>query len=105
MMEKDQSDFFNLGTGKGYSVKEVIQKAEEVTGKKVPVVKGPRRPGDPPELVAQSKKANELLGWKPVHSDLENILKTAWVWHQNYFGKKTSVHREDAKSAKKTKKR
>jgi UDP-glucose-4-epimerase GalE len=87
MMEKDKSDFFNLGTGKGYSVNEVIAITEKVTGKRVPVVKGPRRAGDPPELVARSAKAMEVLGWKPVHSDLENILKTAWVWHQNYFGK------------------
>ena len=89
MMETDKSDFFNLGTGKGYSVREVITKAEEVTGKKVPVQMGKRRPGDPPELVAQSRKAMEILNWQPRHSSLENILKTAWAWHQNYFGQKT----------------
>lgn len=89
MMATDKSDFFNLGTGKGFSVREVITKAEEVTGMKVPVKIGPRRAGDPPELVARSSKAMETLGWKPGHSSLENILKTAWVWHRNYFGKKT----------------
>ena len=88
MMDTDKSDFFNLGTGKGFSVKEVINEAEKVTGKKVPVKMGPRRAGDPPELVARSSKAMETLGWRPRHSSLENILKTAWVWHQNYFGKK-----------------
>jgi len=88
MMEKDKSDFFNLGTGKGYSVREVITQAEKVTGRKVPVTMGPRRAGDPPELVAQSKKAMETLQWQPRHSSLENILKTAWAWHQGYFGKK-----------------
>lgn len=93
MMETGKSDAFNLGTGRGYSVKEVIAKAEEVTGRKVPVVLGPRRAGDPPELVAQSKKAFEVLGWKPEYSSLENILKTAWVWHQNYFGKKKKAKR------------
>jgi UDP-glucose 4-epimerase len=87
MMEKDRSDFFNLGTGRGYSVKEVITVAEKVTGKKVPVEMGPRRPGDPPELVARAQKAQEILGWKPEHSSLENILRTAWAWHQNYFSK------------------
>ncbi len=91
MMEKDKSDFFNLGTGKGFSVKEVITKAEEVTGMKVPVKMGARRAGDPPELVARSSKAMETLGWQPRHSSLENILRTAWAWHQGYFGKiKTS---------------
>ena len=89
MMEKDKSDFFNLGTGKGYSVKEVIDKAGEVTGLKIPVSYGPRRAGDPPELVASSQKAMEVLQWKPRHSSLENILKTAWAWHRNYFGGKS----------------
>ncbi len=88
MMETDKSDFFNLGTGKGYSVREVITQAEEVTGKKIPVQMGLRRPGDPPELVAQAQKAQEVLRWQPRHSSLENILRTAWAWHQGYFGKK-----------------
>jgi UDP-glucose 4-epimerase len=88
MMKTDKSDFFNLGTGKGYSVREVITRAEKVTGKKVPVQMGPRRPGDPPELVALARKAVEVLGWQPRHSSLENILKTSWVWHQNYFQRK-----------------
>ncbi len=88
MMSADKSDFFNLGTGHGYSVKEVIDKAGEVTGLKIPVAYGPRRAGDPPELVAQSKKAMEVLKWKPEHSSLENILKTAWGWHQNFYDSK-----------------
>jgi UDP-glucose 4-epimerase len=89
MMETGQSDTFNLGTGKGFSVKEVISKTEEVTGLKVPVEIGSRRAGDPPQLVAQAQKAGEVLKWAPQHSSLENILATAWKWHQNYFGKKT----------------
>ena len=82
MMKTGKSDFFNLGTGKGYSVQEVIQMTEQVTGLKVPVKIGKRRAGDPPRLVAESKKAKKVLGWKPKYSGLENILKTAWEWHQ-----------------------
>ncbi len=88
MMETGKSDFFNLGTGKGYSVKEMIMAAEKVTGQKIPVILGERRAGDPPELVAQADKANRVLGWKPEHSSLENILETSWKWHLKYFGKK-----------------
>ena len=88
MMKKDKSDFFNLGTGRGYSVKEVIEAAEKVTGRKIPLKMGPRRAGDPPQLVAQAQKAHELLSWKPQHSSLKNILETAWRWHQSYYGKK-----------------
>lgn len=86
MMKTGKSDFFNLGTGKGYSVKEVIDETEKVTGLKVPVRYGPRRAGDPPRLVAQSKKAQKVLGWKPKHSSLTNIIRTAWVWHQKWHG-------------------
>jgi UDP-glucose 4-epimerase len=88
MLETGKSDLFNLGTGKGYSVKEVVSEAERVTGKKIPLVFGPRRAGDPPELVAKADKAKTMLKWMPRHSSLENILKTAWKWHQGYFGKK-----------------
>jgi UDP-glucose 4-epimerase len=88
MMETGQSNFFNLGTGKGHSVKEVISKTEEVTGKKIPLKIGPRRAGDPPELVAQAQKANGILKWAPRFSSLENILRTAWQWHCHYFGPK-----------------
>lgn len=86
MMKSGKSDFFNLGTGKGYSVQQVIQMTEKVTGFKVPVKVGPRRPGDPPRLVAQSQKAQKVLAWKPKFSDLKNILKTAWIWHQKWHG-------------------
>jgi UDP-glucose 4-epimerase len=86
MMKTKKSDFFNLGTGRGYSVQEVIRKTEKITGLKVPVKIGPRREGDPPRLIAQSKKAQKVLGWKPKYSDLENILRTAWRWHQKWHG-------------------
>ena len=73
---------YNLGTGRGYSVREVIRAAEEVTGKKVPVKEGPRRPGDPPALVAASEKVQRELGWKPRYTDVRSIIETAWNWHR-----------------------
>jgi UDP-glucose 4-epimerase/UDP-arabinose 4-epimerase len=71
---------FNVGTGKGFSVREVLNAVEEVTGKKVPFVMGPRRDGDPPLLVADSTQLQQELGWKPEHSDLRRIVETAWAW-------------------------
>ncbi len=68
----------NVGTGSGHSVREVIRAVEDVTGKKVPFVMGPRRDGDPPVLVADSAKLRATLGWKPRHSDLREIVSTAW---------------------------
>ncbi len=75
-----ESTAFNLGSGKGFSVKEVIDTVEKVSGRKVPVRYGPRRAGDPPLLIADSKKANETLGWKAEFT-LEQIVQTAWNWH------------------------
>ncbi|GGF38504.1 UDP-glucose 4-epimerase GalE [Aliidongia dinghuensis] len=72
----------NLGTGTGNSVREVIDAVERVTGCKVPRREVGRRAGDPPELVANPAKANQLLGWKPVMSDIDSIIRTAWAWHQ-----------------------
>ena len=71
----------NLGTGRGHSVREVIRAVEEVGRRKVPTSEAPRRAGDPPHLVAASGKAKSLLGWTPRHSDLSNIVRTAWAWH------------------------
>lgn len=73
---------YNLGIGKGYSVREVIHAVEEVTGFKVPVKEGPRRSGDPPELIASSARIQQELGWRPKYTDLESIVATAWKWHQ-----------------------
>ena len=70
----------NLGSGKPYSVKEVIDTAAKVTGREVPTVYGPRRDGDPPGLYANPIKAKEVLGWEAQHSSLENILETAYHW-------------------------
>ena len=76
-----KSDSFNLGTGHGHSVKEVVAMVEKVTGKKVPTRIVERRAGDPAEIFASSKKAGEVLGWKP-KMDLEQIIKTAWAWEK-----------------------
>jgi UDP-glucose-4-epimerase GalE len=79
----------NLGTGRGYSVKEVLNKIEEVSGLKVPVRVAPRRPGDPPALVADSTLAERLLHWKATRS-LDEIVATAWKWMQRQGAEKTS---------------
>ncbi len=75
----------NLGTGQGHSVREVIAAAERVTGRRVPRREAPRRPGDPPALVADAARARAVLGWTPRQSDLDTILATAWAWHQRCF--------------------
>lgn len=72
------SGAFNVGTGSGYSVREVVRAVEEVTGQKVPCIIGPRREGDPPELVADSSKLQRTLKWTPNHSQLREIVSTAW---------------------------
>ena len=76
--------FFNLGNGSGYSVLEVIQMCEKVTGQKIKVVEKPGRAGDPPRLVAAAEKAKQELGWKPRFPKLEDIVSTAWDWHQKF---------------------
>ncbi len=76
----DFSGAINLGTGIGTSVKEIIEKAEKVTGKRCPVVYGERRAGDPAKLFADNKKAKEILGWEIKYNDIEDILTTAWNW-------------------------
>ncbi len=77
------SGFINLGTGKGTSVKEVIKAAEKVTGKKCPVIYGPRRAGDTACLYADNKFAKEILGWQVKYPDIESIIRTAWNWEKN----------------------
>jgi len=74
------STAFNLGTGKGHSVREVIAMVERVSGRKVPVREAPRRAGDPPSLVADARKSRELMAWSPRHSTLQEIVETAWNW-------------------------
>ncbi|MHB8520923.1 MAG: UDP-glucose 4-epimerase GalE [Limisphaerales bacterium] len=74
--------FYNLGNGDGCSVREVIQMCEQVTGRKIKTIAKPRRPGDPPRLVASAEKAMRELGWQPKYPRLEQIVATAWRWHQ-----------------------
>lgn len=78
----NKSDFFNLGTGDGNSVKELIDKAREITGKNIKAITAERRSGDPAILVADNKKAKEILGWNPKYK-LDDIINSAWNWHQN----------------------
>jgi UDP-glucose 4-epimerase len=81
-LEPGKQGFYNLGNGDGYSVRQVIQTCEQVTGTKIPAVEKPRRPGDPPKLVASAQKAMRELGWKPKYPKLEDIISTAWAWHK-----------------------
>jgi UDP-glucose 4-epimerase len=83
-LQQGKGNCFNLGIGRGYSVREVIRTVEEVTGKKVNVKEGPRRPGDPPVLVASSEKIQHALGWKPQVTELSAIVDTAWNWHRSH---------------------
>lgn len=78
---------FNLGTGRGHSVREVISAVQKRAGRSVPVQQSPRRPGDPPELVADASKAKNELRWHPEVSDLDTIIETAWEWHSRYIEK------------------
>jgi UDP-glucose 4-epimerase len=80
----EQSDVFNLGSGNGYSVREVIEVARQVTGHAIPAVEKPARPGDPPKLVADSAKITRILGWKPRFDSLRSIVDSAWRWHQSH---------------------
>jgi UDP-glucose 4-epimerase len=83
-LQPGKQGFYNLGNGDGYSVREVIQACEQVTGQKIPAIEKPRRPGDPPRLVAAAAKAIRELGWKPAFPKLLDIVKTAWSWHQKH---------------------
>ena len=74
----------NLGTGSGYSVRQVIDTCRRVTGRTIRETMGQRRAGDPPELVADSRKAQRVLGWKPRYGDIDSIVETAWRWHQSH---------------------
>jgi UDP-glucose 4-epimerase len=85
LAEGGESGAFNLGNGSGFSVKEVIETARKVTGHAIPAKIGPRRPGDPPRLVASSEGGIKTkLGWQPKYPDLVDIIKTAWDWHRSH---------------------
>lgn len=78
-----KSDAFNLGSGDGYSVKEIIDTARKITGREIPAIVEPRRAGDPSVLIASNKKAAQVLGWKPERG-LETIIADAWNWHSSH---------------------
>jgi len=79
-----KSDIFNLGSGEGFSVKEIVDVARKVTGHPIPVEITARRAGDPAVLVASSDKAKSILGWQPDYTDIETIIKDAWQWHEKH---------------------
>lgn len=83
-LQPGKQGFYNLGNGDGYSVRDVIKTCEKITGKTIPALEKPRRAGDPPKLVAAADKAKNELGWKPRYPKLEDIISTAWAWHQKH---------------------
>jgi UDP-glucose 4-epimerase len=83
-LESPKSEFYNLGTGGGSSVREVIDVARKITQRKIDIVEKPRRPGDPPRLIASSEKIKRELGWKPQFQNLDAIIESAWKWHQKF---------------------
>ena len=83
-LDRQSKLIFNLGNGRGFSVREVIEAAREVTGHPIPAVESPRRPGDPAVLVAGSERIMRELGWKPKYADLKTIIRSAWEWHQKH---------------------
>jgi UDP-glucose 4-epimerase len=84
LREGNQSTIFNLGNGVGFTVKEVIEETRRVTGHPIPEVKVARRAGDPAKLIASSEKAREVLGWKPVYTNIGKIIASAWKWHHSH---------------------
>ena len=82
LMGGADSNAYNLGNGQGFSVLEVIEHARKITAKDIAVENSDRRPGDPPVLIASNEKAVKELGWKPQYADLDDIIATAWRWHQ-----------------------
>lgn len=85
LLDGGKSTALNLGTEDGYSVRQVIDMAEKITGRRVPARETDRRPGDPPILVADAKRARRILSWLPQHSSLKSIVETAWNWHNTFL--------------------
>jgi UDP-glucose 4-epimerase len=83
-LDKQPESIYNLGNGKGYSVRQVIDTVKKISGKNFKVIESPRRPGDPPTLVCDSAKAKQELGWQPKWTNLEKIIESAWNWHSKY---------------------
>jgi UDP-glucose 4-epimerase len=85
-LQVERSEFYNLGTGGGSSVRQVIEVARKVTGRKIDIAEKPRRLGDPPRLIASSEKIKRELGWQPQFQSLDAIIESAWKWHQKFPG-------------------
>ncbi|MEN9677157.1 MAG: UDP-glucose 4-epimerase [Verrucomicrobiota bacterium] len=85
-LESDRSAFYNLGNGEGFSVREVVTACERISGRPIPIREMPRRAGDPPRLVAATGKVRQELGWNPRFAHLDDIVSTAWAWHQRNPG-------------------
>jgi UDP-glucose 4-epimerase len=83
-LEATESAFYNLGTGGGSSVRQVIDACRKITGRKIDTIEKPRRPGDPPRLIASSEKIEAKLGWRPQFQSLDAIIESAWRWHQKF---------------------
>jgi len=84
LIEPGKGICLNLGTGRGTSVLEIVEACRKITGHPIPVVMGDRRAGDPPELVADNRRAKELLGWAPEYTEIDSIIESAWNWHQSH---------------------
>ncbi|MRZ30534.1 UDP-glucose 4-epimerase GalE, partial [Paeniclostridium sordellii] len=79
-----ESNTFNLGSSQGFSVKEIVETARKLTDKDIKAIIGERRAGDPSKLIASSDKARKMLGWNPIRTNIENIIKDAWLWHDTH---------------------
>lgn len=84
LMQGNESNVFNLGSGEGYSVREIVEATRKVTNLPIKAEEAPRRGGDPATLIASSEKARAVLGWKPQYTDMEEIIATAWKWHSSH---------------------
>ena len=84
LRKSGESNIFNLGNGRGFSVKEMIEAAKKATGRDIKVEIGARRAGDPAQLIASSEKAKKVLGWRPKYTDVKQIIQTAWTFHQKH---------------------
>jgi UDP-glucose 4-epimerase len=82
LLKGGDSEVFNLGNGQGFSVREVIAAAEQVTGLPIAIEESDRRPGDPPSLIGSGEKARKILGWQPNYPSIKDIVSHAWQWHQ-----------------------
>lgn len=83
-LDEHSQQIYNLGNGRGFTVREVIETARRVTGHKIPAIEAPRRTGDPAVLVASSEKIQQTLGWKPQHAELDTIVSSAWEWTRKH---------------------